>query len=280
MENYFVFPNFDPVAFSLGPIDIRWYALAYLTGFLVGWQYCVWLVKNYFPSENLKPEHFDDLLIYIMVGVILGGRIGYVLFYQFEFYLDHPENILKIWHGGMSFHGGFIGVLIASAIFGKRHGIKFFQITDILACATPIGLFFGRIANFINGELVGRETDVPWAVIFPDGTGLPRHPSQLYEAALEGLVLFIVLYIFARNKKFASATGLISGVFLMEYGLFRFVIEYVRKPDEQLGLYFDMLTMGQILCIPMIIAGNIIFALALKNAKQANQNNNENSVKP
>jgi phosphatidylglycerol:prolipoprotein diacylglycerol transferase len=201
-----------------------------------------------------------------MIGVILGGRIGYVLFYQFDFYLDNPANILKVWHGGMSFHGGFIGVLVATGLFAKKNNISFFQITDILACATPIGLFFGRIANFINAELYGRVTDVPWAVIFPDGTGLPRHPSQLYEAFLEGLVLFIVLFALAHSKKIARCTGFLSGIFLMEYATFRFLVEFVRKPDDQLGLYFEMLTMGQLLCIPMFAAGQIIFIIALKNA--------------
>lgn len=267
MENYFIFPDFNPVAFSIGPIDIRWYALAYLTGFLVGWQYCIWLIKNVIPTKNLKPEHFDDLLLWIMLGVILGGRTGYVLFYQFDFYIHNPANILKIWQGGMSFHGGFLGVLVASALFARKHGIQFFEITDVLACATPIGLFFGRIANFINGELFGRPTDVPWAVIFPDGTGLPRHPSQLYEASLEGLVLFIILYVIARKTEFGKATGALSGIFLFAYGVFRFLVEYVRKPDDQLGLFFGALSMGQLLCIPMIIAGNVIFVFAIKRYK-------------
>lgn len=257
MENYFSFPNIDPVAISLGPIDIRWYALAYLAGFFLGWRLCMHLARRT-NSENITAQHFDDLLLWIMFGVILGGRIGYVLFYQFEFYISHPSSILQIWQGGMSFHGGFLGVLVASALFARKHDVHFFQITDILACATPIGIFFGRIANFINGELYGRPTDHPIGIVFPNGGPEPRHPSQLYEAILEGLVLFIILFTLSRREKFLNQTGFLSGVFLIGYGGFRFLIEFFRMPDQQLGLFFSIFSMGQLLCAPMVIAGIVI----------------------
>lgn len=268
MENYFTFPNIDPVAFSIGPLVIRWYALAYLAGFLIGWRYCMALAERT-ASPKITREHFDDLLIWIMLGVILGGRLGYVLFYQFELYATNPANILKIWQGGMSFHGGFLGVLVASALYGIKHNIKFFQITDILACATPIGLFFGRIANFINGELYGRPTDHPIGIIFPHGGDIPRHPSQLYEAFLEGAVLFIILFALARKPKYLNMTGFLSGIFLLGYGTFRFIIEFVREPDPQLGLFFGLLSMGQLLCLPMIIAGLAIMLYAARQNKPA-----------
>ncbi len=272
MQNtYLDFPDIGAVAFSIGPLLIRWYALAYLAGFLMGWQYCTLLVRR-MPWSPVTARHLDDLLLWIMIGVILGGRIGYALFYQTSYYAANPLEILKIWHGGMSFHGGFLGVLVASALFGRKNNIHFFQITDILACATPIGLFFGRLANFVNAELYGRPTDGPWAMVFPGSDGVPRHPSQIYEALLEGLVLFIVLFFCARKHSISKAYGTISGVFLIGYGSARFMVEFVREPDAQLGLFAGVISMGQILCIPMIIAGVVIILWARRNhAKHAGE---------
>lgn len=257
------FPQISPIVFSIGPVSVRWYALAYLAGFLLGWRYCLWIVRrrNWTPVTAL---HLDDLLLWIMVGVIAGGRIGYVLFYQLPYYSGHPLDILKIWHGGMSFHGGFLGVLVAAWLYGRRNGLHFFQITDILACATPIGLFFGRLANFINAELYGRPTTMPWGMVFPDSDGQPRHPSQFYEAVLEGAVLFAVLFVLMGKDKVGRAYGTLSGVFLIGYGGFRFFIEFFRQPDVQIGLIGGVISMGQILCLPMIGAGVAILWWAAK----------------
>lgn len=266
------FPDISPIAFSIGPVTVRWYALAYLAGFILGWQYCLRIIKN----RNWTPvtaAHLDDLLLWIMVGVIAGGRIGYVLFYQLPYYAGHPADIVKIWHGGMSFHGGFLGVLVASALFARRHGLHFFQITDILACATPIGLFFGRIANFINGELYGRPSSLPWAMVFPGSDGQPRHPSQFYEAMLEGVALFLILFVLMRRDGVGRAYGTLSGVFLIGYGGFRFVVEFFRQPDVQIGLIGGVISMGQILCLPMIGAGAaIIWWAGRANRKRMAQN--------
>ena len=248
-----VFPDFNPVAVSLGPLAIRWYALAYLAGFLLGWRYCLSLAQK--NPHGLAPHLFDDYLTWAIIGVILGGRTGYVLFYNAAEYLAHPLEALQVWHGGMSFHGGMLGVIAAAWIFARKHKISFFAFTDILACVTPIGLGLGRLANFVNGELYGRATDLPWGVVFPRGGPLPRHPSQIYEAILEGLVLFLVLFFFSRVKTFRERTGFLSGVFLFGYGLFRFSVEFVREPDQQLGFLFAGATMGQLLCLPMMLFG-------------------------
>lgn len=258
------FPVIDPIAISLGPVDIRWYALAYMIGFIGGWRLSIHLAKwNAARNEFPTPMQMDDIIIWIVVGVILGGRLGYVLFYNFDFYSENPELILQIWNGGMSFHGGLAGALLAIYAYGKKHSIPFLRIADIAAIVTPIGLFFGRIANFINAELIGRPTDVPWAFIFPSTDGQPRHPSQLYEALAEGLILFIILMLVARNNTLRAAYGFIGGLFLSLYALFRFCIEFTREPDPQIGLYFDLLSQGQILCIPMFIAGEALIFMAL-----------------
>jgi phosphatidylglycerol:prolipoprotein diacylglycerol transferase len=254
------FPAIDPVAleigplFGIGPLDIRWYALAYLAGFVLGWQYCMWAAaRNPGPP---RPVDYDDFLTWAVIGVILGGRTGYVLFYNLPYYLEHPADILQMWHGGMSFHGGFLGMLAAAVLFSRSRGFAPLAFGDLLACAAPIGLFFGRIANFINGELWGRVTDVPWAVVFPRAVPpLPRHPSQLYEAVLEGLVLFTVLFLLSRIPAVRNRPGTLTGAFFIGYGLARTTVEFFREPDQQLGFLFAGATMGQLLSLPMIAIG-------------------------
>lgn len=262
------FPEIDPVLLSIGPLAIRWYSLAYIAGILLGW----WYVKRLVPKTAcahgvaISPSQLDDLVVWVIFGVVLGGRTGYVLFYQFGYYLSNPLDIFMLWHGGMSFHGGFLGVLTAVWLFARKHKLMFFRIMDVLACATPFGLFFGRIANFINGELFGRVTDVPWAVLFPAGGYLPRHPSQLYEAVLEGLVLFAVLAFLVWRKGALLYPRLLSGVFLMGYGLSRIVVECAREPDAQLGFLFGgWLTMGMLLSVPMVLVGVVLVRLGLKH---------------
>jgi phosphatidylglycerol:prolipoprotein diacylglycerol transferase len=250
------FPAIDPVAIELGPIAIRWYALAYLAGLLLGW----WLAKRLVarPGWQIRPEALDDLLVYVTLGIILGGRLGYVLFYNFSYYVEHPLEILYVWRGGMSFHGGLIGVLAACWWFARRSGVRFLELTDLIAALAPIGLFLGRLANFVNGELWGRPTDVPWAVIFPHAGPEPRHPSQLYEAALEGLVLFALVQLFAWRPRRPADVGRLSGLFLVGYGLARSFVELFREPDPQLGFLWGGLTMGQLLSLPLIVFGLLL----------------------
>jgi len=255
------FPAIDPVAFEIGPLVIRWYALAYIGGLVLGW----WMLRRLgrTPPAVLTAEQADDFLVWATLGVVLGGRLGYVLFYNLPYYLDHPAEIAMVWQGGMAFHGGFLGVVIALLIFCRRKGIPPLAMGDLLACIAPIGLFFGRIANFINGELYGRPApDVPWAMVFPTADAQPRHPSQLYEAALEGLVLFAVTMILFRVAAVRARRGALIGVFMTGYGLARFVVEYFREPDPQLGYLFGVITMGQILSLPMILAGLAFLAWA------------------
>ena len=251
------FPDINPIAISLGPIHIRWYALAYLTGFIGGWLYGGWLADK---DEDRRPnkQDIDDLLPWVVLGVILGGRIGYVLFYNFPYYMAHPTHIPRVWEGGMSFHGGVLGVVTVCLLFARKRGFSPLALGDIIACVAPIGLFFGRIANFINGELFGRVTTVPWAVIFPNGGGLPRHPSQFYEAFLEGIVLFTVLFFMARKEHIRRQPGLLFGTFLIGYGLARFFVEFFREPDPQIGLLFQYFTLGQLLSLPMILIGVLL----------------------
>ncbi|MEM7226713.1 MAG: prolipoprotein diacylglyceryl transferase [Pseudomonadota bacterium] len=246
------YPTIDPVALELGPIVIRWYSLAYIVGLLVAWRYCRWLAAR--PPQRMTPEAFDDFLLWATGGVILGGRLGYVLFYKPGFYLHNPGEALMLWQGGMSFHGGLLGVLLAGLIFARRRGITYVGLMDICACATPIGLFLGRLANFINGELYGRPSDVPWAMVFPSGGPEPRHPSQLYEAGLEGIALFVVLLAMVRFGALLRL-GLISGAFLVGYGLSRLIVEFAREPDAHLGTLLAGATMGQLLSLPMIMLG-------------------------
>ena len=247
------YPAVDPVAIALGPITIRWYALAYLSGFLLGWRYCLVLAQK--NPKGPSPQLYDDYLTWAVIGTVLGGRLGYILFYQGSYYIDHPLEMLQIWHGGMSFHGGASGVIGAAWLFTRRHKIHFFPFTDLLAVVTPIGLFFGRLANFVNGELFGRVTDVPWAMVFPRGGVQPRHPSQLYEAGLEGIVLFCIMLFFVYQPKFRARPGFLSGTFLLGYGIFRFTVEFFREPDVQLGFLVGGSTMGQLLCLPMMAFG-------------------------
>lgn len=260
------FPAIDPVLVEIGPFAIRWYALAYIVGLLLGWRYCLHLAAR--APRLVTRDHIDDFFLWATLGVVLGGRLGYVLFYQPGYFVEHPLQILFVWQGGMSFHGGLIGVILAMYLFARQRGIPFFALTDIVASATPIGLLLGRIANFINGELYGRQSDVPWAMVFPDPNsgGLPRHPSQLYEAALEGVVLFLLLFALAHFTRASERLGRLSGVFLIGYGTARFIVEFFREPDAQLGyLLGGTVTMGQILSLPMIALG-IVLALRARPA--------------
>ena len=248
--------NFDPVAIQFFSLEIRWYSLAYITGIILGWS----LSKKIFISNAKLKEKFDDFITYLIIGIIIGGRLGYIFFYNLNYYSNNLFDVFKIWQGGMSFHGGLIGVIIVSIFFAKKNNQNPFNYLDIVSIVAPIGIFFGRIANFINSELYGIETNLPWAVKFIQVDDLYRHPSQLYEAFFEGIILFIVL-IYFRNKGFMKIPGFISGVFLTFYSIFRFMIEFFRVPDEQLGYLFFNLTMGQIISILFLVIGiYIIFS--------------------
>ncbi len=246
------FPQIDPIAISFGPFAIRWYALAYIGGLLIAWWYCRRLTTR--PPREVDAAAFDDFLLWATFGILLGGRLGYVLFYKPGFYLANPQEILMIWRGGMSFHGGLLGVAVAEVAFARRRGIPLLALTDIVACAAPIGLFLGRIANFVNGELFGRPSELPWAMAFPRGGPLARHPSQLYEAALEGLVLFLVLYVLVRLRALERG-GILTGAFLIGYALARMLAERFREPDAYLGFLAGGVTMGQVLSLPLLLAG-------------------------
>ena len=265
------YPAFDPVLVHLGPFAIRWYALAYIAGILLGWVYARALLRNEKlwggnSSNSLAPMtlvDFDDFVLWITLGIILGGRTGYVLFYNLPLFAAHPIEILQLWKGGMSFHGGFTGCVIAVVLFARKRGIPTLSLGDITCAVGPIGLFLGRIANFINGELWGRPADVPWAMVFPGGGPLPRHPSQLYEATLEGLVLLVILALMVRAGAL-KRPGLIVGSFACLYAVARSTCEFFREPDAQLGFLWGGATMGQLLSIPLFIAGLCFIAYALK----------------
>lgn len=261
------FPNIDPVAIEIGPLVIRWYALAYIVGILLGWRYCLRLARR----DSLRPnaQDFDDFVVWAVLGIILGGRVGYVLFYNAAYYLQNPLDALRVWEGGMSFHGGLIGVIVAITVFSWRRGFSPLALGDLVAAAAPIGLLFGRVANFVNGELFGRVADVPWGVVFPRGGELPRHPSQLYEAFLEGLVLFAVLAILAHLPGMRARVGFLTGVFLVGYGFARTFVELFREPDAQLGFIFGPITMGQILSAPMVLLGLYLIIRARRPASEA-----------
>jgi phosphatidylglycerol:prolipoprotein diacylglycerol transferase len=247
-----VHPQFDPVAFSIGPIAVRWYGLMYLVGFVLFVALGRMRARRSFLT-GWRASDVDDMLFYGVFGVILGGRLGYVLFYKPLYYAAHPLEIFAVWQGGMSFHGGFLGVLVALWVFARVRRKRWLEVTDFVAPLCPLGLAAGRLGNFINGELVGRVTDVPWAMVFPQVDNLPRHPSQLYQFALEGVALFVILWLYASRPR---PTGAVSGLFLAGYGTFRFLAEYTREPDSFLGYFFDgYLTMGQILSLPMIVLG-------------------------
>jgi phosphatidylglycerol:prolipoprotein diacylglycerol transferase len=261
-----VFPPLDPVAVSLGPLVIRWYALAYLAGFILGWRYCLYLARQ--NPLGPDPKFYDEFLTWAVIGTVLGGRTGYVLFYNAEHYFAHPLEMLEVWRGGMSFHGGMLGVIAAALLFTRRYKLKFLAFTDVLACVTPIGLGLGRLANFVNGELYGRVTDAPWGIIFPRGGDTPRHPSQLYEAGMEGLVLFLILFALSRRPNLRARPGFLSGSFLLGYGLFRFALEFFREPDVQLGFLMGGATMGQLLCLPMILFGLYLLLRSERRAQR------------
>ena len=242
--------NFDPVAIQIFTLEIRWYSLAYIIGILFGW---ILSKKIFISNLNLKNK-FDDFITFLILGIIIGGRLGYVFFYNFEYYFNNPADIFKIWQGGMSFHGGLVGVIIASIWFSKKNNQNAYDYLDIVSLVAPIGIFCGRLANFINSELYGIETNMPWAVKFVQVDNLFRHPSQLYEAIFEGIILFFIL-IYFRKKGFMKIPGFISGLFLIFYSIFRFLIEFYRAPDEQLGYLFFSLTMGQIVSFIFLMIG-------------------------
>ena len=260
------FPAFDPVLISIGPFAIRWYALSYIMGIVLGWLYARTIIRNerlWGGPAPMTLVDFDDFVLWITLGIILGGRIGYVLFYNLPFFLAHPLEMVQVWKGGMSFHGGFIGCVVAVLLFAWRRGIPMLSLGDVTCAVGPIGLFLGRLANFVNGELWGRPTDVPWAMVFPSGGPIPRHPSQLYEATLEGLVLFAVLLVLVRAGALRRP-GLIIGAFAVGYSIARSFCELFREPDVQLGFLWGGLTMGMLLCIPLILVGFGFLAVALR----------------
>ena len=262
------FPVFDPIAVSFGPFAIRWYALAYIGGIVLGWIYARSLIKNerlWGGPAPISLAQMDDFILWVTLGIILGGRTGYVLFYNLSYFVDHPAEIIEMWKGGMSFHGGFLGCVAAVMLFCWRHKLPVLSLGDITTAVGPIGLFLGRLANFINSELWGRPADatVPWRMVFPNGGPLPRHPSQLYEAGMEGILLFVILAVMIRMGAL-KRPGLILGSFILIYALARIVGEFFREPDPQLGFLWGGLTMGMLLSIPMIAAGLILIASALK----------------
>jgi len=260
------FPNFDPVLIQLGPFAIRWYALAYIAGILVGWLYARAILRNerfWGGPAPMTVADYDDFIVWVTLGIILGGRIGYVLFYNPGYFAEHPLEALQLWKGGMSFHGGFTGCIAAVVLFAKSRGIPVLSLGDVTCAVGPIGLLLGRLANFINGELWGRPSDVPWAMVFPTGGPLPRHPSQLYEATLEGLVLLVVLAFLIRRGAL-KRPGLIIGAFAIGYAIARTSCELFREPDAQLGFLWGGLTMGMLLSLPLLLFGIALIVIALK----------------
>ncbi len=255
-----IHPQFDPIAIAIGPLAIRWYGLMYLTAFILFLLLGRLRIKQQ-PYAGWQPKQLDDMLFYGVLGVVLGGRLGYVLFYKFDYYLAHPLEIFYVWQGGMSFHGGFLGVIIALWLFARREGKRWLAVTDFIAPLVPLGLGAGRIGNFINGELWGRPTTLPWGMIFPQVDNVPRHPSQLYEFGLEGLTLFALLWIYSSRPR---PVGAVSGLFLAGYGTFRFLVEFSREPDDFLGLLALGLSMGQWLSLPMIVAGIVMMVWAYR----------------
>ncbi|MEE2689448.1 MAG: prolipoprotein diacylglyceryl transferase [Pseudomonadota bacterium] len=272
------FPNIGSVAFQIGsepficftffseqlcllPIAIRWYALSYIAGLLLGWRYCLYLSR--FPPKAVNRQQLDDFLVWATLGIVLGGRLGYVVFYWPLYFLEHPLEILQMWKGGMSFHGGLIGLILGAYVFARRHAIPVLCLFDLISAVGPIGLFFGRIANFINGELWGRTTDVSWGIVFPRGGPVPRHPSQLYEAVLEGLLLLALSYILIRKFDALRRPGMVFGTFLTGYGVARIVAETLREPDVHLGFFFAGTTWGQWLSVPMVLLGLYMVRRAL-----------------
>jgi phosphatidylglycerol:prolipoprotein diacylglycerol transferase len=265
------FPNIDPILISIGPFAVRWYALAYVGGILIAW----WLARRIAASDSLwgghspiRPVDVDDVIVWCAIGIVLGGRLGYVLFYQPGYFVSNPAEIFVLWRGGMSFHGGFLGTVLALILFARRRGIPVLSMLDIAAVVVPVGLFLGRIANFINGELWGRPADVPWAVIFPHAGPEPRHPSQLYEAGLEGILLFVILII-AVKRGALTRPGLVGGLFVAGYGLTRVIGEFFREPDAHIGYLTGGLTMGMLLSLPMILIGGATILYSLRRRAAA-----------
>jgi phosphatidylglycerol---prolipoprotein diacylglyceryl transferase len=277
------FPEIDPIAIEIGPLAVRWYGIAYFAGILIGWWYARRLVSDarlWGGEPPFSNSDFDDFLVWLVAGIVLGGRLGYALFYQPGHYLENPADLLRLWEGGMSFHGGLLGTILAMAMFAWRRGKPVLSLLDIAAAAVPFGLFFGRLANFVNAELWGRATDAPWGVVFCNETiaaalgdcpaGLtPRHPSQLYEAALEGVLLFVVLRILTHRFGSLRHPGLTGGAFIAGYGLARVLVEFFREPDPQLGYLAGPLTMGMLLSLPMVLIGALAIALALRQRQPA-----------
>jgi phosphatidylglycerol:prolipoprotein diacylglycerol transferase len=266
-----IHPQIDPVAVSLGPLKVHWYGLTYLVAFVAAyWLGTVRARQPWFAGRGWTRQHVEDLLFFAMLGVVLGGRLGYVLFYKPSHYFSHPAEIFEVWQGGMAFHGGLLGVITAMFVFAKRQGKHFFEVADLVAPCVPVGLAAGRIGNFINGELWGRPADpsLPWAMAFPDSGGgdVPRHPSQLYQFGMEGMLLFVLLWLYARKPR---QQGAVAAAFMFGYGVFRFIAEYFREPDSFLGLLALNMSMGQWLCVPMIVLGAVFWLMAKKDAFQS-----------
>ncbi|MGX9429133.1 MULTISPECIES: prolipoprotein diacylglyceryl transferase [Bradyrhizobium] len=260
------FPVFNPIAISIGPIAIRWYALAYICGIVIGWIYARQMIKNeklWGGPAPITMTQMDDFILWVTLGIIVGGRTGYVLFYNLPFFIQHPAEIFELWKGGMSFHGGFLGCVVAVMWFARRNRIPILSLGDLTTAVAPIGLFLGRLANFINSELWGRPADpsLPWAMVFPNGGPLPRHPSQLYEAGLEGILLFTILAVMIRMGAL-KRPGLVLGSFILIYGIARIIGEHFREPDPQLGFLWGGPTMGMLLSVPMVIVGSIMVVMA------------------
>lgn len=258
----------DPIAFEVGPLVIRWYSLAYLFGILGGWWLAIKLSRK--AGSDFTPELISDFVVWATIGVILGARLGYVFFYNFGYYFNNPSEILAVWHGGMSFHGGLIGVILALLIFSYKHKLNIFSVGDIVACVAPLGLMLGRLGNFINGELYGRiSVDLPWAVLFPQGGGFPRHPSQLYEAFFEGFLALIILNsLWFLSSWVRERRGFSAGIFLVWYSISRICIEFFREPDLQIGYIFDYFTLGQFLCVPVLFMGLFFIFYSLCSEKK------------
>ncbi|KZL18063.1 Prolipoprotein diacylglyceryl transferase [Pseudovibrio axinellae] len=268
------FPTIDPVLISFGPLAIRWYALAYIAGILLAWRYMIVSVRNkalWNKTPHPNTTDIDDFVMWATLGIVLGGRLGYVLFYNLPYYLDNPSQILAVWEGGMAFHGGMLGMVVALFLYSRVRGLSALTMFDLAAIAAPIGLFFGRIANFINSELWGRPTDVAWAVIFPNGGPEPRHPSQLYEAALEGLLLFLLLRLLSHRFHLLQKPGVLTGCFAIGYGCARIFVEFYRVPDAHIGYLSGFLTMGMLLSLPMMILGTALVVWSLRRNAPKNK---------
>jgi phosphatidylglycerol:prolipoprotein diacylglycerol transferase len=258
------FPDIDPVLVSFGPLAVSWYSLSYVAGIILAIEYIKYLNRKL--GHPLDKKFFDDLITWSILGIVIGGRLGYVFIYAPSYYLSNPSEIIKTWNGGMSFHGGLVGLITATYLLSRKYKANFLLLTDLIASAAPIGLFLGRIANFINGELYGRTTDAPWGVIFPNAGPLPRHPSQIYESLTEGLILFIIMSLLFHYTKFKEKHGALFGVFLIGYSIFRTLIENFREPDSHIGFLFKSITMGQTLSLPMLILGGYLILRQRKDA--------------